>query len=312
MQTTSTSELQDMAKKLGLGVEICSKKTIPASKAKNFIINLDDKEGSHWCGLKIKPNKVVYFDPFGMIPPSEVQRFMLKTKKEPLYTTDVIQDLDSHACGQFCLMFLKEMEKKTVFEFLVQFTSDTSENERILREWMEEHLPSLSGGGKGGADRYFGFSFNGRPGRDAPTWVFNANTALGLANDRDYQELFQLLCTYDINIDAQLPQEFFQWCAQQDPNLLAELIGGDLDGAGTYMDKLFESIRGRQRPGDIFNEGVAYELIRKADWPNLFNLLTRYDINIDDELPDEFKRYVRGKRIQESGHKLTLLQRLKY
>lgn len=235
METTTTTELLDFAKELRLKVEVCSKKTIPAkSKAKNIIINLDDKEGSHWCALKIHPRRVVYFDSFGMIPPTEVQNYMKKTKKEALYTTDVIQNLESHACGQFCLMFLKELEKKTVFEFLVQFSSDTEENEKVLREWFDEFLPNQSGGGKGGADRYFGFGFNGRPGRDPQTWMFNNNTALALAAGQDYQELFQLLCTYDINIDAQLPQAFFQWCAQQDPNLLAELIGGDLVGDGTY------------------------------------------------------------------------------
>ena len=80
----------------------------------------------------IKGKNAFYMDPFGMSPPEAVKKWVKSKGLKGMHTTDQLQDLDSQACGYFCLYFLKEMQQKTIFEFLAQFSIDTVKNEGII------------------------------------------------------------------------------------------------------------------------------------------------------------------------------------
>lgn len=88
-------------------------KTITPKKG-CYIINLQDSHegsGTHWCCFIIFDTTVTYFDPFGVIPPTNVISFARRFQKEIriIYSADKIQDLNSIYCGWFNLWFLYYM-----------------------------------------------------------------------------------------------------------------------------------------------------------------------------------------------------------
>ena len=74
-----------------------------------YIINLDSKigPGTHWVSVIIEPNKILYFDSFGLIPPYEL------TNLRPKYYYNFLQyqPINSFLCGYYCLYFLNEFNK---------------------------------------------------------------------------------------------------------------------------------------------------------------------------------------------------------
>jgi hypothetical protein len=105
-------------------------------KRGSYIINLQssfDGNGTHWCAFYYDKPHSYYFDSYGFLAPVEVHNKII-----PYYYNDSeIQNIDSTACGFYCLAFVIFMEKnenkKGAFEgFVNLFTSDTKKNERIL------------------------------------------------------------------------------------------------------------------------------------------------------------------------------------
>jgi len=100
-----------------------------------YVVNLDDSthSGTHWTSFYYNPVYSIYFDAFGFISSAEVQN-----KIKPYIYCDVdIQDIDSSACGYYCIAFIKFLygkhDKYKYFEaFLNLFSSDTKKNDRIL------------------------------------------------------------------------------------------------------------------------------------------------------------------------------------
>jgi hypothetical protein len=82
-----------------------------------YIINLENAgqgQGTHWTSFIIFPETVVYFDPFGVVPPINVISFAKRFSKKMkfIYSSDKIQDLQSEYCGWFNLFFLHFMTQK--------------------------------------------------------------------------------------------------------------------------------------------------------------------------------------------------------
>tara|TARA_R100000951_G_C2596715_1_gene166894 strand:+ start:109 stop:615 length:507 start_codon:yes stop_codon:yes gene_type:complete len=80
-------------------------------KQGGYIINLQDHDkgnGTHWTALVLLNNHAIYYDSYGIVPPSDIRKFVKRyNKKMPiLYSTDQIQTLKSVLCGWFCLFFL--------------------------------------------------------------------------------------------------------------------------------------------------------------------------------------------------------------
>ena len=93
--------------------EIFSRDNIP-DKNGMYIINLDSKfgPGTHWVSVIIKPNKILYFDSFGLIPPNE----LINLRPEYYYNFLQYQPIKSFLCGYYCLYFLNEFNKLKLYK----------------------------------------------------------------------------------------------------------------------------------------------------------------------------------------------------
>jgi hypothetical protein len=117
---TSDTELHEKSREWGIPlIGIYSKNKLPPRHHNGaYIINLQDDEtsagqvnpGTHWTALWVVDPVAVYFDPFGVAPPSEVQLF---ADDLDLYYNEVhIQNIRSGWCGYYVLFFLLCMKDK--------------------------------------------------------------------------------------------------------------------------------------------------------------------------------------------------------
>lgn len=105
-------------------------------KAGYYIMNMDDStgDGTHWTGLYVGRNKAYYFDPFGVVPPESLKKLKSKSRKV-YYNSNQLQDINTDTCGQWCMLFVKYMNKNNNdFESFLEFdTFDTIRNEKLLQ-----------------------------------------------------------------------------------------------------------------------------------------------------------------------------------
>lgn len=113
---------------------------------KIYIINLDEKGGSgtHWVLVsnltKCNKRQIVYFNSFGLPPPDVILRFMKRAKdstgkkKEVLYNTCQIQDIESVNCGYYCVWVVKQLCRgNSMADILGRFHIG-------FDKWYNEHL----------------------------------------------------------------------------------------------------------------------------------------------------------------------------
>ena len=108
----SNIDLLIISEVLGLDLGIINKKydgvfsrdNIPNQNGM-YIINLDSKigPGTHWVSVIIEPNKILYFDSFGLIPPYE----LINLRPKYYYNFLQYQPIKSFLCGYYCLYFFK-------------------------------------------------------------------------------------------------------------------------------------------------------------------------------------------------------------
>ena len=107
------------------------KDKLPKLERGFYVINLDGT--SHWTCLCIDDD-CYYFDSFGFLAPTEVEKKIGK-----YYWNDGdVQDIDSSACGYYCIAFIKHMsgkrhKLKAFNDFLKLFSKDTKKNDMILK-----------------------------------------------------------------------------------------------------------------------------------------------------------------------------------
>ena len=86
------------------------------------IINLDNHigPGTHWvCYRNDDKNVCEYFDSFGLIMPTEIQKYLQTSGEKIIYSTDEIQERDSVLCGYWFLYYLLERQKgKSILDIL--------------------------------------------------------------------------------------------------------------------------------------------------------------------------------------------------
>ena len=85
-------------------------------------INLDSKigPGTHWvCYRNVDKHYCEYFDSFGLMMPTEIQKYLQTSGEKIIYSTDEIQERDSVLCGYWCLYYLLERQKgKSILDIL--------------------------------------------------------------------------------------------------------------------------------------------------------------------------------------------------
>ena len=109
------------------------KNRLPKLKNGSYIINLNGH--SHWVALIKHGIEYFYFDSYGVVAPSEVEK---KIGTQYIYNHKQLQDLESSSCGWYCIAFLRFMNqpeyKNILFEsFINLFTNDTIKNELVLK-----------------------------------------------------------------------------------------------------------------------------------------------------------------------------------
>ena len=109
------------------------KNQLPKLKNGSYIINLNGH--SHWVALIKHGIEYFYFDSYGVVAPSEVEK---KIGTQYIYNHKQLQDLESSSCGWYVIAFLRFMNqpehKSILYEsFINLFSSDTKKNELVLK-----------------------------------------------------------------------------------------------------------------------------------------------------------------------------------
>lgn len=154
MSITSETDLREVADEIKLPLNgIFNKDEIPSRIRKGaYIINLEDSksssgqwnEGSHWVGLWIEPPYGVYFDPFGISPPAQIQLFIHSL--DEMWSNVQIQNEYSGWCGYYTLSFLLYMSrnrggiKERFHKFLQLWSKNPKENLTRLKHYMRAVL----------------------------------------------------------------------------------------------------------------------------------------------------------------------------
>ena len=131
----SNFDLMEWVKKLGINHlrGIYSRDRLPNKiKEECGIINLDDIKGpgTHWVCYRNIDKVFEYFDPFGLIMPSEALKYFNTSGKHIIYSIDEIQNRNTVLCGYWCLYYLLERQKgKSILDVIhnPHFDNDNSD-----------------------------------------------------------------------------------------------------------------------------------------------------------------------------------------
>ena len=87
--------------------------------------NTSKEPGSHWVAYFRDGNQKIYFDSFGQVIPTEIQKY-LKTREEyqnnlPVIqrNTDIVQEPNTVICGHLCLYVLDNLSKGLNFQEII-------------------------------------------------------------------------------------------------------------------------------------------------------------------------------------------------
>ena len=121
----------------------------------NYVINLESStqgDGTHWLAIVLRGKQCIYFDPFGILPPTEIIDFCRRIKGSHLaYSTMEIQNIKADTCGWFgcgLFIYLHNNPNKDLYlasnEYTSQFSHDTTQNNTILKAFFRR-LPKSRG-----------------------------------------------------------------------------------------------------------------------------------------------------------------------
>ena len=112
-------ELEDTVNRLKIpcfrGVFLLDTLPKKPNKKEGGIVNFDKSGGSgtHWVAWYKNGKNKIYFDSYGVQPPTEVINYLGK----PIhYNTDQVQPRGQVFCGHLCLYVLKELDEGKEFQ----------------------------------------------------------------------------------------------------------------------------------------------------------------------------------------------------
>ena len=106
-----------------------------------LVVNLENREegGNHWIGIGIYQTRVYICDSLGgilpdkKIPSALVNFLHILLHSRKLFITKQLQPLDSNKCGQYCVVFVKEMAKHHSFDsFIRLFSQNLQQNDVVI------------------------------------------------------------------------------------------------------------------------------------------------------------------------------------
>ena len=94
----------------------------------NYIINLNGQ--SHWCSMIISPQGNYWWDSYGFPAPENIEDLL----SSYIWNDRQIQDMNSTACGYFCIAFLKFMKipTKEKYKAFCELFKNPKNNDKIL------------------------------------------------------------------------------------------------------------------------------------------------------------------------------------
>jgi len=116
-------QLIDAAKKLNIknfrGVFLRDELPKVPREKEGGILNLDDSTGggTHWVAWIKHANEKIYFDSYGLPPPTEVLKYL---HRPVYYNTERIQPANEVFCGHLCLYVLKKTSGTTHLHYSFQ------------------------------------------------------------------------------------------------------------------------------------------------------------------------------------------------
>ena len=115
MNSLSNIDIEKICNQLNLKLNgVYSKDEIPKELPEGYyIINLEDHRDSrcgHWTVFYYSRGKSLYFDSFGFVPPKDIE---LIFSPDYIYNAKQIQDIESSACGFFCIAFVAYTSKSS-------------------------------------------------------------------------------------------------------------------------------------------------------------------------------------------------------
>ena len=89
--------------------------------------NKSSEPGSHWVAYYKDGDERIYFDSFGQVAPTEIQKY-LKSEEEfrdnkPVIqrNTDIVQKVNTKICGQLCVYVLDSLSKGANFQDIINY-----------------------------------------------------------------------------------------------------------------------------------------------------------------------------------------------
>ena len=113
----------------------------PQQLPSSIIVNTDISTGigDHWLALVLEEDECFYFDSFGLpILEETLIRYLEPYYSFVTYSDVCIQHIESDKCGEFCILFIKHVNSKCIYEhFLSLFDqSDLFKNDLIVEKWL--------------------------------------------------------------------------------------------------------------------------------------------------------------------------------
>lgn len=113
---TTAAQLIDISKKLKINLKFIgltnNLKFMKPIVNGSYIINIGDKQGTHWTGFYIQDNEALYFDSYAAAPEDDLIDILNSNSKvnKVLYNNDFdFQTLDENLCGVWTIIFLYHM-----------------------------------------------------------------------------------------------------------------------------------------------------------------------------------------------------------
>lgn len=105
----------------------------------SLVCNLSDSSmiGSHFITIILQPERVLYIDSFGTkCENNQISLFMKSFRRPIFYNVNMIQDIGSHFCGFFCILFCMYYDKKRLYA--LRFYQDLKKNDALCVDLIND------------------------------------------------------------------------------------------------------------------------------------------------------------------------------
>ena len=124
------------------GVYARDRMPVKVQTPSGIIVNTDPhtKPGTHWVAIYINRDRVgEFFDSYGSQPQDQFVTYLQRQCIQFRYSRRMLQDISSHVCGQYCVLFLYYRSLGVSMDkFLELFTDDTKINDTVVDRLFNE------------------------------------------------------------------------------------------------------------------------------------------------------------------------------